>query len=225
MYDQLVNQRNRELGHVANEVGGFVRNNVWYGDGDRVYESVPADQQRRAVQFLNEHAFQTPAALVDPDILRRLESNGAADRILNGQKTLLRSLINDNRLKRMAEHATRDRSGAYLPVVMLDDLYDGIWSELKVPSVEIDLYRRNLQRAHVELLVSQVEEKSPSSDLPALARGELQKIAEGIDACAGREKDVTTRYHLNDIKARIVHALDPRRGTGSMKMAGAPGDE
>ena len=42
MYAQLVGQRNRELGHVANLVGGFVRNNVWFGDGDRVYDSVPA---------------------------------------------------------------------------------------------------------------------------------------------------------------------------------------
>ena len=33
---------------------------------------------------------------------------------------------------------------------MLDDLRNGIWSELKGDPVEIDLYRRNLQRADLE---------------------------------------------------------------------------
>ena len=39
------------------------------------------------MQFLNEHAFQTPTSLIDPDILDRLESHGAADRILNSQRS------------------------------------------------------------------------------------------------------------------------------------------
>src|SRR5262249_50051484 len=45
MYRQLLGQRDRELGHVANNIGGFVRNNVYYGDGDKVYDPVPAEQQ------------------------------------------------------------------------------------------------------------------------------------------------------------------------------------
>src|SRR5262249_2045834 len=60
MYTQLISQRDRELGHVASMVGGFVRNNVWFGDGERVYEPVPSARQREAVKFLTENALQVP---------------------------------------------------------------------------------------------------------------------------------------------------------------------
>jgi Met-zincin/Domain of unknown function (DUF5117)/Domain of unknown function (DUF5118) len=222
MYTQLNNQRVRELTHVANVVGGVVHNNVWFGDGDRAYNAVSGEQQRKAVQFLNENAFQTPAALVDPDILLRLEPTGAADRILAGQSGLLRTLLGETRLKRMAELATRDKTGAYLPINLLDDLTSGIWGDLKSSSGEIDLYRRNLQRSYVETLIAAVEQPKATTDLPALARGELRKIVENIDSGAGRTQDVTTRLHLDDIKARITQALDPHRPTPSDRIAEAP---
>jgi hypothetical protein len=210
MYTQLVAQRNRELGHVANLLGGFIRNNVWYGDGDRVYEPVPADRQRAAVKFLNENAFQTPKALIDPDILQRLESHGAADRILNGQRMLLRSLLSGSRLQRMAEFANHDSKAAYPPVDFLGDLHAGIFSELKADPIAIDLYRRNLQRAYIDILIDDVEPQRSPSELSALARGELQRTLDEINEVLPRVKDTTTRYHLGDMKARIVQALETR---------------
>ncbi len=109
VYDELLSQRNRELGHVANVVGGFVRNNLWYPEGKKVFTPVPVEQQKKAVQFLNEHAFRTPASLIAPDILDRLESHGAAERILATQRSLLRVLVSKPRLDRMSELATRRR--------------------------------------------------------------------------------------------------------------------
>jgi hypothetical protein len=122
MYGELLGQRDRELGHVANVVGGFVRSNLWYGDAERVYEPVAAARQREAIAFLHRHAFRTPKSLIRDDILLRLEASGAPDRILNGQKRLLSSLISDGRIDRMAEQAARARDEAYLPTDMLGDL-------------------------------------------------------------------------------------------------------
>ena len=110
MYTQLINQRNRELGHVANIVGGSVKNNVYFGDGDKVYETVAGEQQKKAVAFLLTNAFKTPTSLITPDIIQRLEANGAADRILGGQTRLLGTLMSEDRLKRMAEQATGSRA-------------------------------------------------------------------------------------------------------------------
>ena len=78
--------------------------------------------------------------------MQRLESHGAADRILNGQRQILNGLLIEPRLHRMAEHANRDRSHAYLPADLIGDLHDGIFAELKADPIAIDLYRRNLQR-------------------------------------------------------------------------------
>ena len=107
IHDQLIGQRNRELGHVANLVGGFVRTNFWYPEGKKVFTPVPADQQKKAVAFLIEHGFRTPPSLIAPDILDRLESHGSAARILSAQQMLLRSLVNKTRLDRMSEQAAR----------------------------------------------------------------------------------------------------------------------
>ena len=214
MYDSLLGQRNRELGHVANVVGGFVRTNLWYGDAAHVYDPVPASRQRDAVAFLVEHSFQTPHALLSDDILLRLESNGAPDRILAGQQRILESLLDDARIKRMAEHATRaeGEGETYLPVEMLHDVSTGIWSELDPSSADtIDLYRRNLQRAHVALLAGRLTaEEATASDLPGLARGELTRILDAIGpAMAGNRFDETSALHLSDMQARIREHLNP----------------
>jgi hypothetical protein len=228
MYTELNKQRNRELGHVASLVGGFVRNNVWYGDGDRVYEAVPAPRQREAVRFLNENAFQAAPSLIAPDIVDRLESHGAADRILDGQRSLLRSLLTERRISRMAELADRagDSEGAYRPAELFDDLHAGIWGELKDESAEIGLYRRNLQRAFVETLIDDLEPPRTSSDLTALARGELQRTLGEINRVFLKLRDsTTTRDHLDDVRARITEALSPRPkapASGPSRVVAAP---
>jgi hypothetical protein len=210
MYTQVIRQRDRELEHVANELGGMVLNNVWYGQGDHLYDPVSAEKQREAVAFLNEQAFQTPGYLVDTNILQRLEPNGAADRILNSQRRLLSVLIDDARCKRMAEVASRSPNPAYLPTDLLGDLRSGLWSELDAAAVEINLYRRNLQRAHVEILGTHANRTDAASDLPALARGELKSLLAAIKTAAGKTKDRLTLLHLQDMEARIDRLLDPR---------------
>jgi hypothetical protein len=220
MYGELIGQRNRELGHVVSVVGGFVRNNVWYGDGERQYEPVTRDSQAAAVAFLNQHAFQTPRNLVAPEILERLESSGAADRILAAQQVLLRQLVNENRVKRMAEFADRAASDAYAPIDLLDDLREGIWSELQdSTSVAIDLYRRNLQRAFTDLMIDHVRQERAASDLPALARGQLERTREAIAAATGRQTDETSRLHPLDLAARIDAALDPDNAPSQTTVA------
>ena len=210
MYTQVIRQRDRELEHVANDVGGMILNNVWYGQGDHLYDPVSAEKQREAVAFLNEHAFQTPGYLVETNILQRLEPNGAADRILNSQRRLLSVLIDDARCKRMTEVASRSPNPAYFPTDLLSDLRSGLWRELEAAAVEINLYRRNLQRAHVEILGTHANRTDAASDLPALARGELKSLLAAIKTADGKTKDRVTLLHLQDMEARIDRLLDPR---------------
>ncbi len=210
MFGQLVGQRSRELGHVTGLLGGSVETNLWFGDADHRYDPVPGAQQKKAIAFLNEHAFRTPTALLNPDILRRLEPNGAADRVLGAQAMLLRSLISEPRTKRMAEQSARDSKDAYEPAAMLADLREGIWSELKGDPVEIDLYRRNLQRTHLDILIGEINRDVPSSDLPALARAELTELARETFAASSKKAGPGAAVHLADVRARIRQALEPR---------------
>jgi len=211
MYTQVLNQRDRELGHVANMVGGVNESRLWYGQAERVFNPVPADRQREAVAFLNRHAFATPTNLLRPDILARLEPGGAPDRILSSQRRLLATLLDDARCKRMAEHAQETGAGAaYTPGDLLSDLQQALWSELNGNPVVIDLYRRNLQRAFIELLGTQVNRTDASSDLPALARWTLKQLQTTIQGALPRVRSVEIAAHLNDIVARIDRIFEPR---------------
>ncbi len=208
IYEQLLGQRNRELGHVANLIGGFVHNNLWYPQGTKVYTPVPAEQQKKAVQFLIEHGFRTPPSLIAPDILDRLEAHGTAERILSSQRMLLRSLVNKRRLDRMSELAARTPRDAYTPSDLIRDLHAGIWSELKGDPNEIDIYRRNLQRAYVDLLAGFLDNPADDSDLPALARAELVGLLTELKMVRGRVVNPIAGAHLDDIKTRADYALD-----------------
>jgi len=185
-------------------------NNLWYGHADKVFTPVPSERQRAAVSFLTLHAFQTPTNLLRTDILQRLEPGGAAERLLNGQRRLLATLLDDNRNKRMAENADRTEGGPYVPADLVRDLRLGVCSELERSPRQIDLYRRNLQRAFVELLSTHANRTDPTSDLPAAARAELKLLLDLIKKSVAQTNDPVTRAHLEDLAARIDRALDPR---------------
>jgi len=146
---------------------GFERVQLFFGDADRIYHPIDAARQRQAVQFLIERAFATPAALVDPNVLERLEAGGAPDRILGGQKPIRASLLSDARLKRMAEHAQRAGGDAYTPAQLMADLHAGIRAELGADPGVIDLYRRNPQRARPDLLVARLQSDDDSTEAAA----------------------------------------------------------
>jgi hypothetical protein len=219
MYTQLLRQRDRELGHVASIVGGVVQNNLWFGQRDHVFDPVPADKQRYAVTFLLENGLNTPDYLVSPDILARIEPAGVADRILSSQRSLIATLLDDSRCKRMSEFVNRDANNSYSPGAMLADLRAGVFSELRAAQPEVNLYRRNLQRAFVEQLGTFASSSSASTDMPALARAELKRIQEDARKITTAKGEATVA-HLADLVARIERIFEPK--SGGAERPGSP---
>jgi hypothetical protein len=82
-------------------------------------------------------------------------------------------------------------------------------AELRADRIEIDLYRRNLRCACVGLLAGFLDNPTEDSDLPALARSELSKLSREAGTVLGRSADAMVRAHLEDLKTRADHALDP----------------
>lgn len=206
MHRALLGQWVREMGHVANVVGGVETVNLRYGDAERRFFPVGAERQREAVAFLNENAFSRPDLFLDADVLGRLESSGVADRVLAAQSRVLGLLLDATRLKRMS--ALTEQDGGYAPADLLGDVTDGLWSELDAPS-PIGYYRRNLQRAHVDLLTEALDSNDEAADVAALARGELVGLrTRAQEAMASGTLDETTHRHLMDVEARITRALE-----------------
>ncbi|MHB1312064.1 MAG: zinc-dependent metalloprotease, partial [Gemmatimonadaceae bacterium] len=151
LYGRLIGQWSTELRHVVAVVGA-AETQEKYGDqpGPR-FTPVSAARQRAAVKFLNDNAFATPTFFLDQAILRRIEPEGSVARINQAQRGLLVGLLNDDRMARLIEFEAMAKAGDSYPLSeMLADVRGGIFGELNSGSVNIDVFRRTLQRSYVE---------------------------------------------------------------------------
>ena len=214
VYSELNGMWYGYINHVVTNVGGVYETRKTSNQEGVIYKPVPQEKQQAAVNFLNEHAFSTPEWLLNQEILARIESSGAIERVQKLQSRALNNLLDEERLKRMITNEQVNGEKAYSAVEMMDDLRKGIFREL-YNSSKVDAYRRNLQRAFVDealAYVAKVEEKEQNeisqSDIVALMRGEMEQLRRDLRSRRGRVRDSLTSYHWNDLIARIDKALD-----------------
>ncbi len=213
LYGRMLGQWATELTHVTQIVGGFNSQEKHIGQDGVLFQPVPRDRQAAAVKFLNDTAFQPPSWAIKPEILRRIEPVGVLDRVRTNQQRVLNSLLSAPRLGRLVEQETLDGKSAYTAVEFLRDVRVGIWRELQAPTVRIDPYRRNLQRAYIQTLSDRISAKTPATDdSRALFRGELRAVDTEIKAGLPRTIDRITRLHLDDVRDQIAKALVGKSG-------------
>jgi hypothetical protein len=218
VYARVLGQWSNELTHVAQIVGGFDSQEKHGGQGagmDGVrFIPIPRARQAAAVKFLNENAFATPVMLLHPEILRRVEAVGALDRIRTAQMRVLTSLLSSARFGRLVEQEAIDGAAAYKPGEFLADVRKGIFGEMYAPAgkdVKIDAYRRNLQRAYLDLMAGRLNgAQRASDDQRPLFRGELRAIAADAGQALNRVTDRDTRLHLEDVRDQVAKILDPK---------------
>jgi hypothetical protein len=232
MYGRLVSQWATELRHVAIIVGGAQAQEKYAGQDGIRYRPWPRARQKDAVRFLNENAFATPAFLLQDDILRKIEVEGALRRINTAQAGILTTLFNDRRLERLEEFAALDNSDgqAYSLAEMLADVRQGIWSELDKPQVSIDAFRRELQRSYLAAVKAKITPTAPqlpsglppglaqqfgparaTSDIQAAFRSELRALDASIQRALPHTSDRMIRAHLEDARDQIKDILEPER--------------
>jgi hypothetical protein len=211
LYGRMLGQWVLELNHVAAVVGGFHSQQKHIGQEGVLFTPVPREKQIAAVKFLNDNAFATPAWAIKPEILRRIEPTGALDRIKTSQQRVLSSLMSTARLSRLIEQEAIDGVKAYHPTEFLADVRKGVWREIDSPSARIDAYRRNLQRAYIDLMSDRLNGRLPvTDDQRGLIRGELRALSQDLARVIPRTSDRATRVHLEDARDQIAKALDPK---------------
>jgi hypothetical protein len=226
LYDRTVGQWATEAGHVATMVGGGT---VQYKSGSQpgpVYTALPRARQADAVRFLNENVFRTPTYLIRPELASRIEAGGMITRITGAQGRVLTSLFDDGRLNRLLEQEALNPGGAYPLSSMLDDVRQGIWSEISDGSPRIDAYRRELQMDYLTLIDRKLNPPPPPSGAQAAAsrgprrpplsddaksqlRGELVTLRAEIQRAIPRTSDRASLLHLQGAEHRIGRILDP----------------
>ncbi|WP_066756690.1 zinc-dependent metalloprotease [Crocinitomix algicola] len=227
IYDQVVGQFNRYMGHVTANVGGIYEYYKTYDQEGAVYTHVPKNLQKDAMAFLRSQLFETPTWLLDQDIFNKIEFDGAIERMRKLQVRTLNSILDFGRMARAIENEMVNGENAYTLLEIMDDLRDGIWTELKQGG-KVDVYRRNLQRAYIDrlaYLMTEEQDQVPmalrawliesnvdasQSDIRSIARAELNELKKLIKSAVARTGDKMTKIHLEDALARIELILDPR---------------
>jgi hypothetical protein len=218
VYTRMVTQWSTEMGHVVRVVGGLDSQQVHIGQGDGMrFKTVPAARQQEAVKFLLANAFTTPAFMIKPEILRRIQAAGVVDRVRTAQAAVLSNLLQNARLDRMTEQVTLDGAVAYSPVALLADVRQGLWSEAATAGTAVSLYRRNVQRAYLEVMDQKLNGSQGATpvapagaEVRALAKGELRTLDKQLQTALGASNlDETTRRHYVDSRDEIAIILDP----------------
>lgn len=210
LYGELIGVWSRYANHVVTNIGGVYEEFKTTDQSGSTYTPTPKVEQIRSMKFLNENVFTTPEWLLQKEILTNISPNGAVTAIGAMQARLLNNVLRMDRLERIIDNETLNSTEAYRITQMLKELRVGIWSELASVK-DIDTFRRNLQRAHVERLASILnQDKKNRSDISAAARAELKAIQMSARTASSKYSAGIIQNHLRDIDALVDTLLDPK---------------
>jgi hypothetical protein len=232
-------EQTKSISMMANWLGGTTVNRDKKGDpGNRPsLIPVPAEQQRKALDFVIRNAFRDDSFGLTNQILSRLTVDKWADegvrsmgestfpihdRILGIQASALTMVMNPTTLRRVYDNeqlVPSDQDAVTLPEVM-NRLRTEIWSELDgkfegeaTPrKPRISSWRRNLQREHLDRLIDLAIPGGSSSNkaISSLSLQQLKEVKGKIDTvlAAGAGLDPYSQAHLGECTQRITKALD-----------------
>ena len=206
MYQGVLSQFGRYMGHVARNIGGRYITEKSIEQAGPKYEPVPKDRQKAALSFLNQQLFKKPTWLVDVPYVYNLTDR--PDSYLYTQVDNIIStsqLLEMARLNRMAQFS-QDFSGTYSPQEYISDLSGMIFEELDKGGA-VDSYRRYVQRRFVTVALDAV--KAPAN---AMADGRTLLLAQLLDihkkAAKARGGDAATKAHWQAIAKQIEDSLE-----------------
>jgi hypothetical protein len=222
LYNSLSGQFRRYMGHVAKNVGGIYYNPKTTEMAGDEYTVVPSATQNEAIAFLNVQLFKTPVWLLDQNILTKINPDSGVEAMKSLQGGTLNSLMAGDRLIRLIETSSLSKKN-YSVDELMSDLRRGIFSELN-SNETIDIYRRNLQKLYVNNLIDALDNegkktasglnrrpvKYSETDIPSIARGQLNQLKNQLKAGAVANADRMSKFHLQDLVAKINLALDPK---------------
>ncbi|WP_233589237.1 zinc-dependent metalloprotease [Gynurincola endophyticus] len=220
VYDDLVAQYNRYIGHVIVNIGGVYTDLKTTDQSGDVYTIVPKATQKEALTYLDKEVFQTPTWIIPNDLLNKF-THPASENLSGIQINTLNNLLSMGRLSRMINYTTRD-AGAYRADDLVGDTKKILFTELATRK-NIDYHRRALQKAFVEQLITLSNPgananpaaaasaaNAKRSDVVSIAKGTLRSLKSELTTAAAGYGDKLSKYHLQDLADRITAALEAK---------------
>jgi hypothetical protein len=217
-YSMLLGRHVGAVSIAGNWIGGSTINRDRRGDpGDRrPIESIPADQQRRALEFVLENTMHDECFGLTPELLHLMTVDKwfdeagmrgllldqplpVHDTISGVQGSVLTMVLNPGVLNRVYDNEFRGGEDDMLTVPeVLDRCHSHVWRELDAEldgeydeaNPCISSRRRNLQRSHIERLLElagpENEFGAVSMTVATLGRMQLRRISDDIESMLDR---------------------------------------
>jgi hypothetical protein len=188
---------------------------------------VPVAQQREALNLVRDNLFAPTAFSISPQLLNKLTADRFPDfanfssfeqrpdlaihqQILSLQSAALSRLFHPVVMSRVIDNELR--VAKIEETLTLSTIFasvrDAIWAETLLERVQINSFRRALQREHLRRMVGLVvREGGAPEDARSLARHNLTLLRTRLSTAATKAATVETRAHVNESIARIDEAL------------------
>ncbi|MAO23711.1 MAG: hypothetical protein CMJ35_03310 [Phycisphaerae bacterium] len=236
VHQQLLGMQSGAISMAMHWVGGSHIQRSMKGDPDAPapIRPVDADQQRRALSFIVDHAFDSDAFGLDTETLSYLQSDNwydegystahawpVAQSVLGIQSSAMTGLMNPQRLTWIMDNELRtpaDQDALTVPEIF-EALRESIWD---LPDIDgsytnrqplVGQLERNLQMEHlsrmIDLATGMRWPGASGRTIQSLARQELQTIRAKTTLYAkAKGIDAYSAAHLRDANERIERALE-----------------
>lgn len=233
MFNTILYYYGKNAGHLTLYLGGqsFNRDRADNPTGRLPFEAIPVEQQRRALQLLQEYIFAEEAFDFSPELLNQLAPSRwsdwgnsdlnysleypIGDRILWMQSRILWELFDATRLTRLRDLEFKSQQGETLTLPELfETIQNAIWTEVLNPNNEISIstIRRPLQREHLEMLSQMaLRQIRVPEDAQTLARYQLKQLNKMMTEVIQNHRDQMDAYtlaHLEVSRDRIFKTLN-----------------
>jgi hypothetical protein len=227
MYTELVNQFKRYNGHVTSRIAGVLMNPKSVEQPGAVFEAETRARQKEAIMHLNDVVFKTPDWILNREIFEKTGVVGL--KIIESiQEPVLDNILRRGKLDRIVQNGVfADNNDFYSLKELLDDLKNGIWSEL-YKREPIDIYRRQLQQIHLTKLnniLNPTQAKAPTSimevfdaaftpthpdyvDVTSTVRAHVKSLKTDISKAIRGTNDKMTKIHLLEMQRRTTQILE-----------------
>ncbi len=212
---------------VTRYIGGIHLNRNHKGDAREkpVMQPVDGAKQRKALDILNRYVFSETAFTFPKSYFGKLTTNpfpnlssftlGSGgdypirDSIANAQRQALAVVFSGSTIGRVVnnEFKASDPSKALKLTTLFGTIGSAVWSELDSGKA-VNSVRRQLQRSHLETMVSMLVRSGAPEDARMLAWDQLGTLKTKLTAAKTRNLDDYTRIHVAESLMRVNRALN-----------------
>ena len=212
-FDSLLRDKGRFAESIAIQIGGVYSNRLVVGQesGMTPFEVVPYEEQKRAMNALNDYLFANDAFVFSPDILKLLQSEKRAasygnsdddpkvhDRVLRMQMNALSFILHPRVMKRLTNSSKYGNE--YLPDEVLQDIFDGIFVAREIPNT----FKMNLQSAYVDGLIAAMADERYDEISRSAIFNSLIKIRNYSNSSYGNKM---VKGHFDYLNWKVNNAL------------------